>query len=68
MEDASFRDRVCDLGKTCYCDGVGDVPILVNNGVDGIVISPRNADLLADSIIYLAENPELRNFIIKRSH
>lgn len=24
---------------TCYCDGVGDVPVLVN-GVNGIVISP----------------------------
>jgi len=47
-------------GKPVIATGVGDVPVLVNNGVNGIVIPPGKADQLAESIIYLAENPELR--------
>jgi glycosyltransferase involved in cell wall biosynthesis len=44
---------------------VGNVPILVEDGINGIVIPPGNAHLLADSIIYLVQNPELRNLISK---
>jgi len=47
-------------GKPVVVTSVGDVPFLVKNGVNGIVIPPGNADVLAKSIIYLAENPELR--------
>ena len=47
-------------GKPVVVTSVGDVPVLVKNGVNGIVIPPGKADLLAESIIYLAENPELR--------
>jgi glycosyltransferase involved in cell wall biosynthesis len=42
---------------------VGDVPFMVENGVNDIVITPGNADLLAESIVYLAENPELRKLM-----
>ena len=41
-------------GKPVIVTSVGDVPVLVKNGVNGIVIPPGKADLLA-------ENPELRN-------
>jgi len=44
---------------------VGDVPVLVKNGIKGIVIPPGKADMLAESIIYLAENPELRKHMGK---
>jgi len=47
-------------GKPVIATSVGDVPVLVKNGVNGIVIPPGNADMLAESIIYMAENPELR--------
>jgi len=52
-------------GKPVIVTSVGDVPVLVKNGVNGIVIPPGNADLLAESIIYLAENPELRKLMGK---
>ena len=47
-------------GKPVIVTSVGDVPVLVKNGVNGIVIPPGNADQLAESIIHLAENLELR--------
>jgi len=50
-------------GKPVIVTSVGYVPLLVKNGVNGIVIPPSNRDQLADSIIYLAENPELSNRI-----
>jgi len=50
-------------GKPVVVTRVGDVPFLVKNGVNGIVIPPGNADVLAKSIIYLAENPELRKLM-----
>jgi len=50
-------------GKPVVVTSVGDVPFLVKNGVNGIVIPPGNADMLAESIIYLAENSELRRLM-----
>ena len=47
-------------GKPVVATSVGDAPFLVKNGINGIVIPLGNADILAESIIYLAENPELR--------
>jgi len=47
-------------GKPVIVSSVGDLPFMVENGINGIVIPPGNADMLAESIIYLAENPELR--------
>ena len=52
-------------GKPVVVTSVGDVPVLVKNGVNGIVILFGKADMLAESIIYLAENPELRKLMGK---
>ncbi|MGB9614664.1 MAG: glycosyltransferase [Fervidobacterium sp.] len=57
MKTVIFLVEAMVCGKPVIVTSVGDVPILMNNGVNGI------ADLLAESIIYLAENPELRNLI-----
>lgn len=48
-------------GKPIIATNVGDVPVLVKNGVNGILTTPGNPNQLAESIIYLAENPELRD-------
>lgn len=58
-----FLMEAMACGKFVIVTGVGDVPFLVENGVNDIVILPGNADLLAESIIYLAENPELRELM-----
>jgi len=50
---------VLACGKPVVVTNVGDVPFMVENVVNGIVITPGNADLLAESIVYLAENPRL---------
>jgi glycosyltransferase involved in cell wall biosynthesis len=50
-------------GKPVIVTTVGDVPVLVKNGVNGIVIPPGKADQLAESTIHLAENPELRKLM-----
>jgi len=55
-----FLIEAMACGKPVVVTSVGDVPVLVKGGVNGIVIPPGKADLLAESIIYLAENPELR--------
>ena len=52
--------EVMACGKPVVVTSAGDVPFLVRNGVNGIVIPPGNADILAESIIYLAENSGLR--------
>lgn len=55
-----FLIEAMACGKPVIVTSVDDVPVLVENGVNGIVIPPGKADMLAESIIYLAENPELR--------
>jgi 1,4-alpha-glucan branching enzyme len=50
-------------GKPIVATSVSDVPILVKQGVNGIIIPPGNTDALAESIVYLAENPELRKLM-----
>lgn len=50
-------------GKPVIVTSVGDMPFIVKNGVNGIVIPPGNAELLANGIIYLAKNKELRNLM-----
>ena len=38
---------------------VGGVPEVVQDGKTGILVSPKNAEELADAIIYLLENPNI---------
>lgn len=39
---------------------VGGIPDEVNNGNNGLVITPRNADVLADALKKLLDDPQLR--------
>ena len=50
-------------GKPVIATNVSDVPILAKNGVNGIIIPPGNANVLAQSILHLAKNPELRKLM-----
>ncbi len=43
---------------------VGEIPLVIKNGENGILIQPRNSEELAAGIIYLKENSEIRRQII----
>jgi sugar transferase (PEP-CTERM/EpsH1 system associated) len=40
---------------------VGGNPDVVRNGENGLLVSPGNPDMLAEKIVYLYKNPELRD-------
>lgn len=63
MKNVTFLMEALACRKPVVMTDVGDVPFMVENGVNDIVITPGNADLLAESIVYLAENPELRKLM-----
>ena len=50
------------LGKTVITTPVGGIPELVDNGINGFFVR-RNPKDVADKIIYLYKNPELRKQI-----
>lgn len=52
-------------GKPVIATNVGDMPILVKNGVNGNLLPPGNVDLLAQKILRLVEDLELRNLMSK---
>jgi glycosyltransferase involved in cell wall biosynthesis len=58
-----FLIKAMACGKPVIVTSVADVPFLVKNGVNDIVIPPGRADLLAESMIHLAESPELRKLM-----
>jgi glycosyltransferase involved in cell wall biosynthesis len=47
-------------GKPVVATAVGAVPEVVKNAVTGILVPPRDAKALAQAMIQLANNPELR--------
>jgi glycosyltransferase involved in cell wall biosynthesis len=47
-------------GKPVIATEISDVPLIVKNGINGIVIPSGDAKLLANSILELAENHRLR--------
>ncbi len=46
-------------GKPVIATNVGDVPALVKDGTNGMLVPPGNVRSLSDSIIHLVENPKL---------
>lgn len=48
------------LGKTAVASRVGGLPEMVENGVDGILLPPGEADIWAQTIIELARSPRRR--------
>ena len=49
------------MKKATVASRVGGVPVLIDHGVNGFIFTPGNAEELADSLLTLTENPELRN-------
>lgn len=47
---------------------VGGVKFLVKDGENGILVLPGSAKMLAEKIVYLKDNPELKNRMGKLSH
>jgi glycosyltransferase involved in cell wall biosynthesis len=56
------------LGITIVASGVGGIPELVENEMNGILVAPRNPQALADAILTLIENPSLRQEMGRRSY
>jgi glycosyltransferase involved in cell wall biosynthesis len=44
---------------------VGGIPELITDGVNGLLCPPKNPQCLADKILALADNPELRGQLSK---
>jgi len=55
------------MGKPCISTNVGDVPFIIENGKNGIVVATKDIYGLADSIIMLLKNYDLRERIGKES-
>ena len=48
------------FGKTCIVSAVGSIPEVINNGENGLLVPPGDANALADKIIQLANDDSLR--------
>jgi len=53
------------FGRTCIASAVGAIPEMVKNGENGLLVSPGNADELADKMIQLATDQQLREALEK---
>lgn len=64
MDSESFGVAVIEAGacgRPVIASKVGGVPEVIINNETGILVPPRDIDVLADAIINLAQNAELRN-------
>ena len=48
------------LGKSVMVTNVGGLPEVVDDGVTGLVVPSRDAEALADAVVSLLGDPELR--------
>jgi glycosyltransferase involved in cell wall biosynthesis len=55
-------------GLPTIATNVGGIPSSVSNGVDGILVSPKNSSAIASAIEALIENNELRRSIIQKGY
>jgi len=46
---------------------VGAIPEIIENEVDGLLVKPKNSQELAEKIVYLLKNPELRENLGKKA-
>jgi len=71
MDSESFGVAVIEAGacgRPVIASRVGGVPEVLVNNETGILVKPRDVDELADAIIRLAQNPELRNNMGKQGY
>ena len=54
-------------GKPCIASYVGGIPEVVENGVNGILVEPKNPEAIKEAVIKLYENPELRRSMGEQS-
>jgi len=54
-------------GKPVIATPVGDVPLLVEEGINGFLVPPNDVNLLVARIVQLAENPETGDRMGKRN-
>jgi glycosyltransferase involved in cell wall biosynthesis len=48
-------------GTAVVSTNVGGVPDLIEDGVTGLLVAPRSVDDMADALVRLANDPELRS-------
>jgi glycosyltransferase involved in cell wall biosynthesis len=48
------------LGRTCVVSAVGSIPEVVHHGMNGLLVRPGNSDELADAMLRLVQDEELR--------
>jgi glycosyltransferase involved in cell wall biosynthesis len=51
------------MSRPVVATTVGGIPEVIEDGVTGMLVPPRNAPKLAEDILLLLENPELREFL-----
>jgi len=56
------------FGKPVVVTNVGDFPNLVTNNKEGIIVPPRDSNALAEAIIKLLKNEELRKQMGENAH
>jgi glycosyltransferase involved in cell wall biosynthesis len=62
----AVAEAMC-YGLPIVATKVGAIPELVKDGVNGILVSPRDSQLLTEAISYLIENPLVREDYGKKS-
>lgn len=55
------------MGMCVVTTNVGGLPFLIEDGVDGILVGPENADQLSNKICWLINNPEVAHKISKNA-
>ena len=56
------------FGKPVVVTDVGDLPNLVDNGKIGLIVPPKDPEALAEAIVKLLKDDELRERMSKNSH
>ncbi|GAF87056.1 unnamed protein product, partial [marine sediment metagenome] len=47
---------------------VGGVPEMVENGINGLLVQPKNSRQLAEKILYLINNPKITQAMAQQTH
>jgi glycosyltransferase involved in cell wall biosynthesis len=56
------------LSKPIIASNVGGIPEVVKNGYNGILIPPKDENLIYENCVYLYENKNVRDFLGKNAH
>jgi glycosyltransferase involved in cell wall biosynthesis len=58
----------CAFGKPVVATAVGGIPELIEDGRTGYLVPPRDAGRLAEAVVGLLKNPELRREMGRHAH